>query len=346
MRLMCDSEDLGSGLGAVKSAVSARSSIRALWCVKLDATDGLVLSATNLEVGIRRRVKAEVEEEGVVLVPHSLLAGVVGASGGRVSLWTDGNSLRLECGRQRSRLATENVDEFPEIFKDIEEARSVTLGGLKDMVGKVLFSAATDEARPVLGGVLVESGDAFRMVAADGFRLSIAESEAQGEEFSALVPWKAMKEVAKLDEVTFYTVSGQAVFVGDGTEIVSQLIGGQFPDYKQIIPKGREVRVRADVEAFRGALGAVLPFAGAELVRVSVGEGVKLSAQGEMGDGVAEFDAEIEGEPVEFVVNGKYLGQALGVMEAVTMDVSEPNLPILFTEEGWTHVLMPMRIYD
>ena len=344
MNLTCSQRDLEAGLNAVRAAIT-KSSLSVLQSVMLDATDGLVVSATNLEIGIRRQVGASIREPGKALVPHALFSSVVKAMDGDLDLKTEGNSLRLECGKQSSRFATEEIDNFPEIFLEVDKGTILDGAVLKDMIRKVGFSAATDPGRPVLEAVLIESGDSFRMVTADGYRLSIAESEAIGETFSLLVPAKAMKELSKIDdEVTLYRAQNKAVFRAEGIEIVSQLIDGQFPNYGQIVPKLHAVRVLADVDAFRSAVRTVSLFG--ELMHITLDGNVKLSTTSEMGDGQAEFDAEIDGERFEFNVNGKYLLEALGIMDKVEMEASTPNTPILFKDEGWTHVLMPMMGRD
>ena len=253
MKVTILQENLARGLSIVSKAVSPRSTLPVLANVLIATDEGrLRLSATNLEMGITCWIPARIEEEGSTTVPSRTFSDLVSTlPSDQVMLKLDAQTqtLNVRGGTSTNDIKCIDAQEFPPLpVPDLDGAIQINVGDFRDMVHQVAFAASTDEARPVLMGVLVQvDKDKLTMAAADGFRLSVRKavlSSPAAASVSAVIPAQALRELARVatdGEEPIYMVlpkgRGQVVFRVKDVEVVSQLIDGAFPDYQQIIPR-------------------------------------------------------------------------------------------------------------
>jgi DNA polymerase-3 subunit beta len=375
MKVSCLQENLSKGLGIVGRAVSPRSTLPVLGNVLL-ATDGgrLRLSATNLEVGIKCWIGAKVEEEGAITVPARTLIDLVGAFPPErvdMELVSRTQTLNLRAGRSEANVKGIDADEFP-LIPEPEGAIDIPLepDALRKAIDQVAFAAATDESRPILTGVLARfDGSDLTLAAADGFRLSVrtlALPKPPPDPFSIIIPARALAELSRISSeqqdpvmVTVTPTRNQVIFVLTDVVLVSQLIDGNFPDYNQIIPKGRETHTVVDTAALLKACKTASIFArdAAHISRLHIKPGSELApghvvvsaTSAETGDDVSELDASIEGKEIEIAFNVKYLIEALSVAGTpqVALDTTTSSSPGVLKPLGdsdFTHVIMPMHL--
>jgi DNA polymerase-3 subunit beta len=376
MKVSCLQENLAQGLSIVGRAVSARSTLPVLGNV-LIATDGgrLKLSATDLEVGITCWIGAKVEEAGATTVPSRTFTDLVSAlPSGRVDLELVVRTQTLNVRAARSEANIKGIDaqEFPIVAIPDEDARGIPVEPdvLRSAIEQVAFAAATDESRPILTGVLAQFDQhELTLAAADGFRLSVrtvALPDAVSDPFSIIIPAKALTELRRVsgDEgepitITVTPERNQVIFELTDVVLVSQLIDGNFPDYRQIIPRERHTHTVLDAAPFLKACRMAQIFArdAANISRIQVEPGselepgrVRVSATAaETGEDVSELDASVEGEGVEIAFNVKYLIDVLSVTRAsqVSLDTiasSSPGVIRPVGDDGFTHVIMPMHL--
>lgn len=380
MKVSCLQENLAKGLSVVGRAVATRSTLPVLSNVKL-ATDGgrLKLSATDLEIGINCWIGAKVEEDGATTVPARLFIDLVNALPPEridMELVVRTQTLNLKCARYEANIKCIDASEFP-ILPSAEEVRA-ELGGepikldpgtLRQMIEQVAFAAATDESRPILTGVLAQfEGDQLTMAAADGFRLSVrsATLEQSVEPVSVIIPARALAELSRIAadeeeaiELAITPTRSQVLFHLSNTDLISQLIEGNFPDYKQIIPQSYTTRTVLDTSAFLKACKTANIFARSEanIVRLQIVPGSELTpghmivaaTSAELGDNVGELDAQVTGEEIEIAFNVRYLIDVLSVMdtEKVALETTTPSSPGVIRPVGgadFVHVIMPMHI--
>jgi DNA polymerase-3 subunit beta len=236
---------------------------------------------------------------------------------------------------------------------------------LKEMVEKTLFAASPDESRLQLSGVYVEvqKTGKLRMVASDGHRLSLIERETTIPDPAAwpsvIFPRKGLVEVRKLVEksegdVELSLQGSTAVMKKDSTELSMRLVEGEFPDYHQVIPKERKHAISFSREEFLSALRRllVLTTERSRGIKLQVGKNsMEISVNTpDVGEGVEEIAVTHEGEGVIIGFNGRYLIEALGVMnegQKVVLYLKDEVSPgLLQTEEDhdFSYVIMPMRI--
>ncbi len=256
MKVTCPQESLSKGLAIVGRAVATRSTMPVLSNVLL-ATDGtrLRLSATNLEISVNCWIQAEIEEEGRITVPARLLTEFVNSlPSAPVSMTLNpaNRVVNIKCLRTEGNLRGMSAEEFPAI-PTVQDGVVLRQQGhaLKEMINQVAIAAATDDSRPIFTGVLTTfSGQSIAMVAADGFRLGLRSTElteGSPEEVQLIIPARALLELARVlpdgkgqDEMVEIAVTpnkNQVIFRTSTVELVSRLLEGQFPNYKQIMPK-------------------------------------------------------------------------------------------------------------
>lgn len=330
MKIEILQEELLRGLNVVLRAVSSRTQLPVLSAVKIEAEKTeLILSATDLEIGIRYRVAAKVGEVGVVAVPAKTLYELLTTlKPGKLVLELREQNLMIKMPGFVGKVLTVNPEEFPALPEP--KTPLITLRGseLARGVEKVAFASARDSLRPVLTGVLLEISQNLRLVATDGFRLAVASLGIKGSaangSVTMLIPARALGEVVKImreGEVTieYLAESKQVLFSGEGILLVSQVIEGNFPDYNRILPKEFVVNVEAGREELLSAVKTAQVFAkdNANMMRWKVGGGkIAITASaGGSGEGVIEVEVKTEGEDVEVVFNVKYVLDYLSLIE-------------------------------
>lgn len=369
-------ENLARGLGIVSRAVSPRSTLPVLANVMISTDEGrLRLSATNLEMGITCWITARIEDEGSTTVPARTFVDLVNTlPGDQVALNLDGatQTLNVRSGTSTNDIKGIDAQEFPPLpVPDMEGAVQLNVVEFKEMIRQVAFSASTDEARPVLMGVLVVvENDQITMAAADGFRLSVRTatlSAAAPEPLNIIIPARALNELARIasdgDEVISMAVPkgrGQVIFRVKDVELVSQLIDGTFPDYQQIIPRSYKSRTLVSTASLLKACKQAEIFAreGTNVARLDIkpakGEmepsEVEISATSEeTGKNETIIEATVDGSGVLIAFNVKYLREALEIIKTpnVALETSAANAPGVVRPVGgddFLHVIMPMHL--
>jgi DNA polymerase-3 subunit beta len=238
------------------------------------------------------------------------------------------------------------------------------------MIDQVVFAAATDESRPILTGVLLQFHQGgLTVAAADGFRLSVSTAETAidlDETVTVIVPARALSELSRISsdqedpiELIITPARNQILFHLTNTDLVSQLIEGSFPDYKQIIPKTHSTRTVVKTEGLLKAVKVAFLFArdAANIIRFAVVPGSELGPgqmivtgnSAEFGDNVSELDASVQGDGIEIAFNARYLIDALAVAGTaeVVLETSTPSSPGVLRPlggDGFLCVIMPMHI--
>ncbi len=369
MKLSLMQENLARGLQVVSRAVSTRNPLPVLSNVLLRTEDaGLKLTATNLEIGITAWVAGRIDSEGSLTVPARLFADVVSGlpAGERVDLEQDGAStLRVRSGRYQTHLRGIDADEFPVIPSPGERPTTrIKQRLLRKALAEVVFAAATDEARPILTGVLTKfSGDRLTLAAADNYRIAVTTLPIEDpvEESSLVVPAKSYAELMRVlsdtddfVEVMLASAKSQVLFHLEGIDLVSRLIDGQFPNYQQVLPTGHGTRAVVDRDELLKAvrLSALIASSAANVIKLRLGdegtEGVSIAAAADVGDAQTEVEAAVEGDPVQIAFNARYLQDALQNVDAdqLAMEFSGPLSPGVLRRVGdddYVHVIMPVR---
>jgi DNA polymerase-3 subunit beta len=375
MKISCLQENLAKGLTLVSRAVATRSTLPVLSNILLSTDQSrLKLSATNLEVGINCWIGAKIEREGATTVPARILADLVNSLPPErieLELITRTQTLNLKCGRFEANIKGIDAQEFPLIVVPEEDERiHVDADLLRQMIDQVAFAAATEETRPVLTGVLADmAADKLTFVGADGYRLSIrsiALENGPKSPISVIIPARALQELRRVSTETDKPVEilvapnrSQIFFHMPDVDLVSQLVEGTFPDYRQIIPTTHSTRTTLNTADLLKAVRTAFIFARdtnnitrVQIVpnrEVGVGRVIISATSAEHGDNVSEMDAAIEGAPLDIAFNARYLIEVLSVIDTAqvaleTRDPSSPGVIRLVGGGDFVHIIMPMHI--
>ena len=379
MKVTVLQENLARGLSIVSRAVSPRSTLPVLGNILVATDEGrLRLSATNLELGITCWIGAKIQEEGSTTVPARTFADLVGTLSDKsveMSLNVRTQTLNLRCGASNTDLKCIDAQEFPPMpVADFSQGLQINVSEFKEMIQQVVFAASTDDARPILTGVLIDvQGDKITLAGADGFRLSVRKaflSSPAPKPINAVIPARALSELARVagdgDQMLTMVMPpgrGQVIFRLRDVELVSQLIEGSFPDYEQIIPRRCETRAVLSTAAFLKACKQAEIFAreGSHIARISISPGgelqpgsVEISGQSEeTGYNQNVVDASIEGPALLIAFNVRFLREVLDVVKTpnVAMETTAETSPGVIRPVGaqdgqgdFLHVIMPMHL--
>ncbi|NMC78086.1 MAG: DNA polymerase III subunit beta [Chloroflexi bacterium] len=375
MKASVSQQQLAHGLSIVSRAVSPRSTLPVLSNILVATDEGrLRLSATNLELGISCWIGAQIEEEGSITVPSRTFTDLVNALPSdmvHLTLNTRTQALNVRCGSSITDIKGIDAQEFPPMpVPDLREGIDFNVSDLKEMIQQVVFAASTDEARPVLQGVYLNVADnEVTLAATDGFRISVRKSALSAtapRPMTAIIPARALSELARIATDGEQTVTmiippgrGQLLFHLKDAELVSQLIDGNFPDYKAIVPRSCKTTTILSTPSFLKACkqAEIIAREGNYVVRLNVSPGndqqpgqVEISAQSEeTGSSEIKVDATVDGPGLVIAFNVRFLREVLDVIKSpnVALQTNANNTPGLVLpvgDDSFSHVIMPMHL--
>jgi DNA polymerase III subunit beta len=368
MKVTITAGNLGQGLQVVSRAVSSRTTLPILNNVLLQTADtGLQLTATNLEIGIRQVIPAEVQEEGGITVPARLLTDFVTAHPDEpLSMTLDKKTQSLAVKSNRFDATIRGIDpaDFPPVPSGVDGRKvKVDQAELKDAIEQTVIAASSDEGRPVLTGVYVHlNGGKATFAATDGHRLAVKTLAFQadpGEGETIVIPARALSELSRIlktgdeVEVTVGSQKNQVFFKTRDVELMSRLIEGTYPNYQQVIPGQSTTTITTKTQdlLFTTKMVSLFSKDAANVVKFKA-EGGQLTLTAntsEVGQNVAGVEAKIEGQDLQVAFNSKYLLDVLAIIgsEEVTLGFTGPLNPGLIKPVGkdnYLYIIMPVRV--
>ena len=276
MEFTVSKSDLVKELNLSQGVVEKKTTIPILSNVLVETSeDRIILTATDLELGIRCSCPAKVQRPGAGTIPaRRLLDYVRLLPDADVSVkLADNQWASLLCGRSRTRIAGMSRESFPELPEMPEKVADLPVKALVSMISKTIFAISTEESRFTLNGaLLLVKNKGLTMVATDGHRLSMVEYEIPFPDiagsYRALLPRKAMGEILKLASEA--APDSVIAFAGDDNHLFFQLGGrlllcrkltGNFPDFERVLPKEHPHSVTLVRDELKGAIERVSQFA-------------------------------------------------------------------------------------
>ena len=372
MEFICSKKDLQSGVSTVERIVSTRSTLPIVGNILFEASrSGLKLSANNLEVGIEVVIPAKSIKEGSTLIPAKTLGEVVAKLPDSETTFKLKEKGVININYKKSNINIHGLpaDEFPQL-PHIKEGKSFNLEAklFAEMIEHTIFSSSNSEDKHVLNGVLLEVGKQdssnIRMVATDGYRLAKRAEKVTGLDatVSVIIPSRALNEVLRIlqadlnGQVKITASTDRISFKYKDVYLVSRLIQGQFPDYKQVIPKSSETRVSVDTLAFLSAAerAAIIAAQSANIIKLEVRAGqLKLLATApDVGNVEEVLEVETKGkDKAQAAFNVRLLTDALKVIEAekISLELGETLNPGLIRPVGgpdYIYIVMPIRTQE
>lgn len=392
MKLVCTQSDLNTNLSLVSRAVPSRPTHPVLGNVLVAAnteTQQVTLTAFDLSLGIQTSFAAQVEEDGDITIPAKLLNDIVSRlPEGEITLentegvgTSDADAERLivtltsTSGRYQVRAM--GAGEFPEL-PNVEAGMAVHLSveALTEGLRGTLFSTSSDETKQVLTGVhLMMQQDALEFAATDGHRLAVVQTTnqnaADGEqatpaddasELEVTLPARALRELEKMlgmrqstDTVALHFEQGQIVFQSGDHRLTSRTLEGQYPAYRQLIPRQFQRQVTIERRQLLSAVEriAVLADQKNNILKFSmdsINQQLALSVEAQdVGSGQESMPAQISGDSIDIAFNVKYLIDGLKALSTsdIQMQLNAANTPVILTPLGglkMTYLIMPVQL--
>lgn len=367
MKLTTKREDLVSKLSIVSRAVSTRAATQALSGVLLTSGEGRVtLTATDLDMGLRTELEAEVASEGSVLLPGRLLAEVARSlADATVEIETREaeRDVEIRSGSSSFHLRVLPAEDFPSLPTAGEaQGLKIPAPALEASIELVARAASRDDMRPVLTGVFVSaSGTEMTMVATDSYRLAVKRTEletALSGEIEANIPARALRELSRIisaegvEETTIWLLPNQAVFEAGSITLTTRLIEGQFPNFRQLLPESYEHDVRLPRGDFLEVARRVSQLAQRNAPLRLAFESGQLTVAAEtpdVGDAKETMPAAFEGEALEIGFNPEFLKEGIESVEGdeILLRLISPLRPGLLQpveNEDFRYLVMPIRL--
>jgi DNA polymerase-3 subunit beta len=360
----CSRDGLAAALGTVSRGLSSRGAVQVLSGILLRAEEGkLTLAATDMEISVRAGLTGEVSGNGSVVVPGRLLTDLARLLPDETVTLTheEGDGvLTVTSGSHSSRLNVYSAEDFPRLPPTDVPLHTIAAAALLGTIEKVARAASRDESRPVLTGILVRfEGDRLIMAATDSYRLAVKETEleAAGVDLDAIIPARALQELARLaagvDEIRLGVHENHVIFAAGDVWLTSRRIDGQFPNYKQLLPETFEAEVTTPREPLLQVVrrAGVLAQRNAPLrLRFAEGElGVSAQTQ-DVGEAHETLPIDYAGEPLEIGFNPDFLRDGLEAVsgETVQLKLINPLRPglIVSPDESFWYLIMPIRLPD
>lgn len=359
-------ENLLKSLLRVGRIVPSKPQLPIIQNVLLATESGrLKITATNLETTETLLIGAKVIEEGGICVPSRLISEYVATlPQGTVELVVVEGTLKVQCSGYSATIPGVSASEYPPVPKSTtKQPIRLEKELLIQNLNRVVFSAATDEGRPVLTGIRVtENGQDIVFAATDGYRLSVKKQVVETSQgLDLLVPSRAITEVLKIASEEKETKEillskqedNQLLFVIGDTEIRTRLIDGDYPNYERIIPTKYNTRVSFERDSLYKAVKSASIFArdSANIIKLDIhNQAVTVSANTpQLGEDSIVVEATVEGEGGEMAFNSKFLLDFLSNVqeEELLFEMTGSLNPGVFKlpkDESYLHIIMPVRV--
>lgn len=362
MKIKANKEQLLTGIQTVLNVISPKSALPILSNILLEAqTDTLRLTATDLDIGISCEIAVNNQESGSITVPAKRFYEIIRELPADEAVITSkkNNQVHIEtttCQFKIMGLAREEFPRLPE-FKD-RNVVSLDQDLMKHMLHLTAFAVSNDESRYILNGILVQlSKNTVSMVATDGKRLAVIEQKTKkGSEkpISFIVPSKTIQELNRnlgdTGEVSFILGNNQVLFDLGKVIIISRLIEGEFPDYKQVMPPISEQKIKVDREALLLAVrrAALLSTVDYQAVKWEVFKNKLVISKStpDIGESREELAVDYAGKEMIIGFNPNYLMDVLKNLQnqVVEFEVTDSEKPGVVRTDGYTYIVLPMRL--
>lgn len=373
MKFKINRDHFSNGLAQVLNVVGSKAAMPILSNVLIEAEkDYISLSTTNLDLGIRCKIKAEVKESGSVTLPVKRLAGIVRELP-NVDVTLDvatNQQVKLSSGGSHFKIMGIGAEEFPKL-PDTGDDKTFTLeqGELATMLGNVAYAQSTDETRYILAGVYFNFKDGkLALVATDGRRLALVSKELPVPAASAgaiILPAKTVAELLRLlgkgDKLTISFNERRAAFqietgkdtsgLCDNIYLFSKVVEGNYPNYHQVIPKETHQRIKLERELFLQCVhrAALVTSEKSNSVKVKVSTNLlEISASSpDFGESHESMAIAYSGPELQVAFNPQFIMDPLRALtkDEVFFEVKDEVSPGVFkTLENFVCVIMPVRL--
>lgn len=367
MQVLCDGLDLSEAVIKVSRAIAYRTTNPILEGIKIVAdNDYVIVSATDQELSIEKKIKAEVKVEGETVVPGKFFTEFVRKlTKEKIELSTnEKNQLKIKYTDSEVVVQCYNPLEYPSFNKiDSNEYFAMSETDLKNLIQKTIFAVATDDTRPILKGVLFEiSEKEINAVALDGYRLALCKNNVKFTNIKAnvIVPAKSLSEISKLlgdgDEIINIYIQKNYLMVDlEDTKVITRLLDGEFLNYKQIIPQNFETTIVINKNQFEDALdrASLLSKIGqSNLVKFDIKENnLVITSNSDLGNICENVNVSFKGKDLKIAFNARYFTECARNIsdEFIKISFNNSTNPCIINpidSNNYTFLILPVRMLN
>lgn len=367
MKFICEGEDLKAAVAIVSHGTSAKTINPILEGIKIVAeNDTVTFFATDLELYIRKTIRADVKQDGAVVLPGKLFGEYIGKiGGGQITFTASETTAVIEHGEGNDgNFSCLPVNEYPDLINlQAQPAFGVKAGDLREIINKSVPFCAADNSRPVLRGTLFEidaTSNTLTTVALDGYRLSKVVKPALHPTTSSkiIVPCRALEEMRRMlsddkEEISIILENKFVQMAVGSTVFASRLIDGEFVNYKQIIPTAFNCNIVLETAPFLASVGRAGLLAGSNkvnLLTLTTGDKcLEIYANNEMGKINERVPANLDGQDLKIAFNAKFMFDALNTIndDFVKLSFTGPLAPCVITSAkkgDYLFLVLPVRL--
>ncbi len=365
MELTVTQENLNKALSAVSRVASTKTQLPILSNILLRTDKNrLLVAATNLEIASTQYIGAKVSKQGAITIPARLMSEFISSLPKEsIELKVVNESLHIKSGNYSSTINGFIADDFPELPTINESSSiqySINVDDFKHAVSQTIINTSNDTTRPILTGVFWNSFEGqLYLAATDGYRLSERRLVETKSEISAIIPTQTLSEVLRnitdeSNEIDILFDDTQVRFRINDAEIISRLIDGNFPNYRQLVPKSSETSViinKTDFIRITKIAGLFARESGGSVTITADKEKNKLavhSIASQFGENNSEASAKITNDG-QITLNSRYLSEALSVIDGdeVEFNFSGKIAPCVLKstkpDTNYYHIIMPLK---
>jgi DNA polymerase-3 subunit beta len=365
MKIECIKEKLHMAVSKAEKVVSKNLNLPVLSCLLFETKgNNLIIRSTNLDLGLEISIPVKVEQEGKVAIPAQVLSSFLNnlSDDKNIVLETVENTLKIYSSSSEANIKTLSTDDFPTVPM-IDEGKTCKISS-KDLISgikSVIYSSSTSSVKPELSSVYIYSNgdEGLVFVATDSFRL--AEKTIKTRKVidlpGVLIPFKNASDILKIfddvdEEIEINSTKNQISFNFNGLYLVSRVIDGNFPDYKQILPKERKTKVTVLKQDLINSLKISNIFSdnfNQMNIVVKNGKNIQIKTKNlNIGENTNKIEADIEGEEIEANFNYRYIVDCLGSIasDSIILSLNGINKPLVIqgsSDKTFTYLVMPMN---
>lgn len=364
MKISIDQNLLSKSISIVQRSISSRTTLPILTGVLLKAEKNkLILSGTDLELGITTSIDCNVETEGSIVVTSRLFGEIIKKLPDTIiKIETESNnSVKITCDGSNFNILGQNPEEYPEIpsIKN-DDSFFIEKELLKNMIKQTIFATSLDETRTILTGALLEIEDNIAsIVALDGYRLALKRIKINSDRnVKVVIPRKTLSELSKIidendEKINIYITENHIIFKIGKTTMTSRLLEGQFLNYEDIIREDYKTLLTLNTKDFSDSLdrASLLAREGKNnLVKLKILQNsIEITSKSDFGDVLESVDAVVEGDEIEIAFNSKYLLDGIKVIDSSKIEIKlmgSVNPCIIKSKEdpNYTYLVLPVRL--
>lgn len=377
MKLTILQKNLHQGLNTVGHIATKNANMPILNNILINIKNGLInLSATNLEIGITKQIRGKADKDGEITVDAKILSDYIALlPNEKIDISLDKKELKINCQQYNTVIKGQEAQDFPVIPQvDKKIGFNLSVASLKNALGQILFAINLSDNRLELTGVLFDIKEkTMNLVATDSFRLAKTEldfslelGQISADGLKVIIPFKTMQEISRIinsttdelsgdaDQLKLFLSDNQAMFIYQGTTVISRLIEGHYPDYEQVLP----INFKTEATIDRGELSRAIKMASIfsanttnaiDITINSLEQKIVIEAvAGQTGSQQAELPAKIDGQNNSVRLNYRYLLECLNVLSAGQViiklidDVAACQISVP-KDDNYQYIIVPLR---